>query len=252
MDDAGRLRGLIVDARLNAIAAWLLVAFVVGIAVESFLDGDLLWTGFSVAVVAIVVVPPVSYRSPRVMLPWEVLAITSIPVVGRALASFQLSSDLGTYISVAALALIVAVELDVFTTVRMTNGFAAFFTVIVTMAAAGIWAVVQWLSDLLLGTTFIYPTAVQVPDAAVQQGIIGKAYWSSDLLVGTTFVGEDPIVVPDAVEQAALDALMWDFVAATIAGVVAGGIYVFYFRRRRNAGSHLPETVTSELEEVLE
>lgn len=252
MEDAGRLRGLIVDERLNAVAAWLLVAFVCGVAIESFLDGDLLWTGFSAAVVALVLVPPVGYRNPRIMLPWEVLALVSLPVVGRAVASFPLSTDLGTYVSVAALALVVAVELDVFTTVRMTNGFAAFFTVIVTMAASGVWAVVQWLSDLLLGTTFIYPTPVSVPRAAVQGGPVGKLYWFSDLLVGTTFTGPEPIVVSEAAEQAALDALMWDFVAATLAGIVAGGVFVLYFRRRRDATTHLPEAVVTDLEEAFE
>lgn len=252
MEDPGRLRGLIVDARLNAVAAWLLVLFVCGVALESFLDGDLLWTWFSALVVAIVLVPPVSYRNPRIMLPWEVLALVTLPVLGRALASFPLSTDLATYISVAALALVVAVELDVFTPVRMTNGFAAFFTVIVTMAASGVWAVVQWLSDLLLGTTFIYPTPVTVPEAAVQQGVVGKFYWFSDLLVGTTFVGQDPIIVSDATEQAALDALMWDFVAATLAGIVAGTIFVLYFRRRRDAATHLPEAVIADIEEALE
>jgi hypothetical protein len=249
MEDGRRLRGFIVDERLNAVAAWLLVGLVCVVAVASFLEGDLLWTWFSAVVVAIVVVPAVSYRNPRVMLPWEVLAIAFLPVLGRTLASFPLSSDLATYLSVAALALVVAVELDVFTAVRMTDGFAAFFTVVVTMAAAGVWAVVQWLSDLLLGTTFIYPDPVLVPDAAVQQGVVGKAYWLSDLLFGTTFVGQEPVIVSTAAEQAALDALMWDFVAATLAGVVAGGIFVLYFWRRRDATIHLPEDGTQDVEE---
>ena len=249
MEDAGRLREFIVDERLNAVVAWLLVLFVCGVAVESFLDGDLLWTGFAAAVVVLVIIPPLNYRNPRVMLPWEVLAITSIPVLGRALASFQLSSDLGTYTSVAALALVVAVELDVFTPVRMTNSFAAFFTVIVTMAASGVWAVVQWFSDLLLGTTFIYPSPVDVPPAAVQGGVIGKIHWTSDLLIGTTFTGREPIIVSDAVEQAALNALMWDFVAATFAGIAAGVVFVLYFRRGRDASIHLPKDIVPDVEE---
>lgn len=248
MDDGGRLRGFIVDERLNAVLAWLLVALVCGVAIESFLDGDLLWTWFSAVVVAIVVIPPINYRSPSVMLPWEVLAIAFLPVLGRALASFPLSSDLATYLSVAALALVLAVELDVFTPVRMTNGFAAFFTVVVTMAAAGVWAVVQWFSDLLLGTTFIYSTPVGVPDAAVQGGAVGKSLWFSDLLFGTNLVGEPPIVVSEAVELAALDALMWDFVAATLAGVLAGVVYVLYFRRRRDTTIHLPPDVVRDIE----
>lgn len=248
MEDAGRLKTFIVDERLNAVLAWCIVAFVAGVAILSFLDGDLLWAWFSAAVIAIILVPAAKHRSVRVMLPWEVLALVFLPVLGRALASFPLSTDLATYISVAALALVVAVELDVFTPVRMTNGFAALFTVIVTMAAAGLWAVVQWLSDLLLGTAFIYPTPVTVPDAAVAGDVVGKAYWFSDLLVGTRFVGEDPISVPASAEAAALDALMWDFIAATVAGFAAAGVFVLYFRRLRDASVHLPDAIVQEQE----
>jgi hypothetical protein len=119
------------------------------------------------------------------------------------------------YLSVAAVALVIAVELDVFTPVRMTTWFAVFFVGIATMAAAGGWAVIQWLSDVYLGTTLVYPT---------------------------------PPPVPEAVDQAALEALMWDFVAATIAGLLAGVVFAIYFRERADTRMRLPDGVEEHLE----
>jgi hypothetical protein len=214
MERTERLAPLIRDARTNAALGWLLVAFVALVGVESAPE-DLVWVGFSAAVVGIVLVPPVAYRNPRAMLPWEVLLLVALPVFGRAFAAPGLSSDVTTYLAVAAFALVIAVELDVFTTVGMTNWFAVLFVVIATMAAAGIWAVVQYASDLFLGTRFILPA-------------------------------EPPLTA--AQDEAAMEAMMRDFVAATVAGIAAGLVFVLYFRGRADASIRLPDDV----EEVVE
>jgi hypothetical protein len=215
MNRTGRLDALIGDERTNAAVAWLLVAFVGLVAAESALVGDSVWLTFSAAVVVIVLVPPVAFRNARAMLPWEVLVLVALPVFGRAFTAPGLSTDVATYLAVAALALVVAVELDVFTPVAMTNWFAVLFVVVTTMAAAGVWAVVQWASDLFFGTTLVLPA-------------------------------QPPLT--DAQEEVALNALMWDFVAATVAGLLAGVVFVLYFRRKADARIRLPE----EVEEVIE
>ncbi|MFB6072050.1 MAG: hypothetical protein ABEJ88_03690 [Halobacterium sp.] len=212
MNRTERLAPLIKDERTNAAIAWLLVAFVAAVAVESVAE-DLVWVAFSAAVVAVVLVPPLAYRNARAMLPWEVLLLVALPVFGRAFATVGLSSDVAAYLAVAGLALVVAVELDVFTPVAMTNWFAVLFVVIATMAAAGLWAVVQYASDVFLGTRFVLPA--------------------------------EPPLSP-AQEEAALNALMWDFVAATVAGVAAGFVFVLYFRRR---ATHM--RLPDEIEEVV-
>jgi hypothetical protein len=61
----------------------------------------------------------------------------------------------GTYVAVAALALVVAVDLDAFTDVEMTPDFAVAFVVVVTMAAAGLWTILQYASDVYLGTALL-------------------------------------------------------------------------------------------------
>ena len=194
--------------RANAVVGWALVAFLGLMAMSELVGGDVIWAGFTATVALLAVLPALAYRSPQVMLPWEVVALASVPVAGRALVAGQtvggvtLTGRVVTYLAVAAVALIIAVELDVFTPVRMNFTFAVFFVVVATMAAAGVWAVVKWLSDLYLGTSLLLTGAPE-----------------------------------DEIETA----LMWDFVAATVAGLLAGVVFEYYFRRRADASRRLPD-----------
>jgi hypothetical protein len=216
MDTTG-LRPVLRSRRLNAGICWLLIAFLGAMAGAQAGVGDLLWAGFVTTLVVLAVVPAVVYRSPWAMLPWEVLALASLPVLGRALIVGEtlfgvvLTGRIVTYLAVAAVALIVAVELDVFTPVRMNYSFAVLFVVVTTMAAAGVWAVVQWLSDIYLGTAFVLTGD---PESVVER------------------------------------TLMLDFVAATVAGLVAGVVFELYFRRYADATARLPTVAVRAPEET--
>ena len=203
------LAPLVRDERANAALSWLVAAVVAAVAVASGAS-DIAWTTFAVAVLVVVAVPPVAFRRPTAMLPWEVVAGVAAPTVWRAVATTPLTADLAAYLAVASLALVVAVELDVFTPVAMTNWFAGVFVVVTTMATAGVWAVVQYASDVLLGTQFVLPTAPPLTHAQ---------------------------------EAVAVDALMLDFVAATAVGVLAGGVFVYYVRRYADPHGRLPAEV---------
>jgi hypothetical protein len=193
------LRDVVERRRPNAVVGWCLVAALVLTAAANALDGDLLWAGFTVAVVAVAVVPAVAARRVEAMLPWEVLALAALPVIARAVVAGEriggrtMTGRLSTYLAVAAVALIVAVELDVFTPVRMTRSFAVAFVAVTTTATAGLWAVLRWGLDVTLGTGFLLDGR---PEAVIER------------------------------------ALMLDFVAATVVGAGAGGLFVLYFRRR--------------------
>ncbi|WP_224335114.1 hypothetical protein [Haloprofundus halobius] len=205
------LSHVVENERTNAVVGWVFVAVFCVAGVGELLTGELVQAGFVLATAGLAVVPAVAYRDPRAMLPWEVLALAVLPVVGQAVVGGQtidgvtLSGRVVRYFAVAAVALVVAVELDVFTPVRMNYSFAVLFVAVTTMAAAGVWAVVQWLSDLYLGTEF--------------------------LLDGRP-------------EDVVHTAMMWDFVAATLAGVGAGLLFEFYFRRRSHARERLPATLS--------
>jgi hypothetical protein len=161
-----------------------------------------LWAAFALTVAALVLLPPVAFHSAQTMLPWEVLLLAALPIIGREFATFQISSRIATYLSVAALALIIAVELNTFTEVRMSPTFAVAFVVITTLATAGLWAATRWASDIWLGTAFLET------------------------------LGPDE----DAIERA----VMLEFVASAVAGLVAGLIFEFYFRRRLASTERVP------------
>ncbi len=195
------------DQRVNAALAWVVVGALVLIAAWSFLAGDVLWAGFAASVAALALVPPVAYLSARTMLPWEILLLAGLPILGRAVATFRLSNQVATYLSVAALALIVAVELHTFTTVEMSPTFAVVFVAIATMATAGVWAVVRWSLDITLGTTFMFQPGLT--EAEVERGV------------------------------------MLEFVASTVAGLLAGVVFEFYVRRRATPDRRVPEEIDS-------
>jgi hypothetical protein len=197
---------LLADRRTNALIGWFLLAFLALVVGESVLDSDLAWAVFVSVVLGISLIPPVAFRNPEVMLPWEVIAMAALPTFGRAIATFNLTSDLNMYLSVAALALIIVVELDLFTQVTLTLGFAIVFVVLTTLAAAGVWAVLRWQMDIWLGTEFL--------------------------------------LVPGVDDRVIHDDLMIEFIYSAVAGVLAALTFELYIRRRATPKQRVPEEVT--------
>lgn len=196
---------LLADKRTNAVLGWLLLLFLGAVAAGSFITGDLSWGIFVTSVLALCLVVPVTFRDPELMLPWELIVLAALPMLGRAIATFEVTSDLNVYLSVAALALIVAVQLDLFTTAKLSVGFAIIFVVLATMATAGVWAVFRWSLDLFFGT--------------------------------------DTLIVEGVDEHIIHDELMIEFLYATIAGMIAGVIFELYFRRQLPAKERFSEEV---------
>lgn len=196
---------LLADSRTNALIGWVLMLFLAAIVTESVVSGDTAWAVFVGVVLLLCVLPPLVYRDTGTMLPWEVITVAALPTFGRAIATFDLTSDLYLYLSVAALALIVAVELDLFTKVELTVGFAIAFVALGTIATAGAWAVLRWSMDLLLGTAFL-----------IEPGV------------------EDRVIH---------DQLMIEFLYSAAAGLLAGLIFELYFRRRLSPAERIPEEV---------
>jgi hypothetical protein len=192
------------SGRTNAVLSWLLVVVLVGVFAESLWNLDRLWVAFVATTAVIVLVPPVAHRNWQVMLPWELLVLALLPILVRA----SVGGELGTfayYLSVAALALLLTVELHMFTRVQMTHWFAVLFVVMATMASTAAWTVVRWNMDRTVGTNFLGNLR--------EQGA--------------------PLLPPDHTAQEAANAgLMLEWVYVTLAGVVAGVLFDAYFRRR--------------------
>jgi hypothetical protein len=142
------------DGRTNAVLAWVLVAVLPGVFVESVLDVDYQWILFVAVVGAVVLVPPVAYREWRVMLPWELLVLALLPILVRGLVGGTVGT-FASYLSLAALALLVIVELDMFTELTVTHWFAVCLVVLTTLAAVAAWTVFRWNADRFLGTAYL-------------------------------------------------------------------------------------------------
>ncbi|TKX56834.1 hypothetical protein EXE43_12820 [Halorubrum sp. SS5] len=149
-----RLARLVRDGRFNALAAWTMIAVLAGVLVESALDYDLLSAVIVVGLGAVVLAPTVAARDWRAMLPAELVGLALLPVLVRAVFGGELGT-FATYVAIAALALVVTVDLHMFTSLRVTHWFAVVFVVMATLATAAVWTVLRWNLDLRGGTAYL-------------------------------------------------------------------------------------------------
>ncbi|QWC19757.1 hypothetical protein [Halorubrum sp. 2020YC2] len=149
-----RLARLVRDGRLNALAAWAMITVLVGVLVESALDYDLLSAAIVVGLGAVVLAPTAAARDWRAMLPAELVGLALLPVLVRVILGGELGT-FATYVAIAALALVIAVDLHMFTTLRLTHWFAVAFVVLATLATAAVWTVLRWNLDQRVGTEFL-------------------------------------------------------------------------------------------------
>jgi hypothetical protein len=179
---ADALEALFRDSRVNAVLAWVLVGLLGTVFVESALDIDYGWILFVATVGVIVLIPPVAYRDWRVMLPWELLVLALFPILVRALFGGAVGT-FATYLSLAAVALLVIVELHTFTSLSVTNWFAVCLVVLTTLSAEAAWTVFRWNADNLLGTSFLVDNEtlmiewVYVALAGVAAGVLFDGYF---------------------------------------------------------------------------
>lgn len=172
------LDALVTGERVNAIVGWAMVAIVVLGAVESFLTSAFLWGGFSLLLVAVASLPALTTRDWMAMVPWPLLFSAAIAVVTRAV---ELYPEIAGYLAIATLALLVVVELDVFTPVELGRRFAVGFGVLTTMAIEALWIIAQFYSDQWLGTEFL-STQTELQGDIVTVTVVGLAagglfYW---------------------------------------------------------------------------
>ncbi|WP_336326700.1 hypothetical protein [Halovenus sp. HT40] len=148
------LSDLLADRQRNATISWLLLGLAALAGVGGVIVTGPLWSFFAVIIVLLGLIPPIAYRSRYIMLPWEVLAMAVLPLIGIALGADRLSSQFISYLAIAAVGLVIVVELDSFTSIRMSPGFAIVLVVASTMAASALWAMLEWYAAILLDRGF--------------------------------------------------------------------------------------------------
>ena len=172
------LRTLVRDERVNAALGWTAVAALAATAGWSLAQGDVLWAVFGLSSATVTVLPAVWGRDPLRMLPAEVLGILAVLVVLRVVGVTEAFAGYG---ATAALALVLAVEIDVFTRVELTGWFSVPFVAITTAALAAVWGILEYASDLFLGTSMLADTADLMWDLvlATAVGVVaGLVFWA--------------------------------------------------------------------------
>ncbi len=146
------LSTVIESDRTNTLFAWTIVLALAAVVVGSFAVGALFWSGLSATLVVVALVPAAIHRTASVMPPWEVLAVGSVPVALYALGAPPQLLRAASYLAVAALALLVVVELHVFSPVELTPRVAVVLVVLVTLAGVGVRSIVRYGIGVALGT----------------------------------------------------------------------------------------------------
>ncbi|WP_135806512.1 hypothetical protein [Halorussus marinus] len=180
LEDA--LQGLFRDGTINAALAWVVVGVLAVVFADSVLEVDYQWILFVGFVGAVVLLPPVAYRDWRVMLPWELLVVATLPILVRGLVGGSVGT-FATYLALAALALLVIVELHMFTALEVTHWFAVVLVVMTTMAAVAAWTVFRWNADRFLGTAYLADNEALMTEwlyvtlAGVAAGVLFDGYF---------------------------------------------------------------------------
>ena len=167
------------NTRVNALIAWVFAVTFILIAIVSFINILFVETVMAAIAAFVAISPAIVDRSWTRTIPWPLLLVASLPLF-IATAQPGFFDDIVTGISVATLAMLVVVALELTTTVRMTPQFAIVFTVIVTLATAGFWAVGSAASATYLRTMFIKTNTelMTIFTATLIAGIIaGVLFW---------------------------------------------------------------------------
>lgn len=72
------------------------------------------------------------------MVPWPLLSVAALAVVLRAVGIYP---DIAGYVAITSIALLLVVELDVYTEVELSRRFAIVFAVMTTMALQALWII---------------------------------------------------------------------------------------------------------------
>jgi hypothetical protein len=146
------LNRLVRGRQTNAAIGWVATGAVALGGVENLVADATLWGVFLLVVAAALAVPALATREWTAMVSWPLPVVAVAAVVARE-TGFQ--SELAGHLALATLALVLVVELDVFTSVELSRRFAVVFGVLTTMALQAVWVVAQFYSDRWLGSEFL-------------------------------------------------------------------------------------------------
>lgn len=146
------LEALVHGEQVNAILGWASTTVIGVAAIESLLTNAYLWGCLVLLVVAIIALPAMSSGQPSAMVPWPLPLVAAMAVVLRIVGVYP---EITGYVMISSAALLIVVDLNVFTAVELSRRVAVVFAVLTTMALQGMWTIAQFYSDRWLGTIFL-------------------------------------------------------------------------------------------------
>jgi len=142
-----------IETRFVSLAlSWALVGGLALLIIWTLRFGSILWAGFSLTSLVVVLVPSFLRREPGSIPHWGVIGLVTVPLLLRPLGEFRAAY---VYVVIAALGLLVAVEIDAFSTAEFTPWFAGAFVAMTTMSVAGLWGIAQYGLDVTSGTEYL-------------------------------------------------------------------------------------------------
>lgn len=129
-----------------------MTAIIVLVAVQRFLTAAYLWSGLTFTIAVAIAVPALRTSCLAAIVPWPLPFVAAAAVVLRAV---EFAPDITGYLAISTIALILVVELDVYTDVQLSRRFAIIFATMTTMALQAFWIIGQYYSDRWLGTGFL-------------------------------------------------------------------------------------------------
>jgi hypothetical protein len=203
MKETNKLSRLLRSTSLNAIIGWGIVSLLFLLAIFDLLHGRLGWSILIAFLICVMIAPALLVHKLSVMPPWYFLLIAAIPIIGSTTAYHFFFTSIPAYLAVATIALLLAAEINGFTSVHMNYRFAILLVFNTTLAISGLWNLLHWLLDINFRTAFLFD---------------GRSV------------------------EAINSAVMYEFIYAMIAGIAAGILFGWYFRvAGTDGGIQLPE-----------
>lgn len=167
---------LVRGARSNALIGWFAAGCVALTAVANLHLAPSIWAGYALLLVGVVAFPAVVTRDWVTMIHWPIAVVAAIAVILRVTGVVP---EVAGYAAIVALALVIVVELDTFTSVELSRRFAVGFAVLTALAIEAVWIVVQFVADWWLGTAYL------TTQTALQHDVVAVSTVS--LAVGVVF-----------------------------------------------------------------
>lgn len=151
--------------------------------IGSLLQARVLWSIFTGALLTTVILPPVANKNLQLMLPWELVLVSAIPVIARFTEYSALSGQVATYFALAAFSLIIVVELDIFTSLKLNSSFAVITVLVGTLALGGLWSLLQFWHGEFTGVQHIADNTALMHDylnitlTGLMAGIVFNLYF---------------------------------------------------------------------------